>query len=256
MRSICLRAVRPLYLRGIQSTAFICGCGHTGTTLMTVILATHPQLHVPLYETNAFVTPGRRYGRILALRRLRRDALAAGTSYIVEKTPRHIRRLALIRRWVPGARFVVMVRDGRDVTASIGKRDRGDFAGGLERWVSDTAIAVAERDKSDVFVQRYEDLVSDPAAAIREVCRFLEIPYLDSLLEYHREQRSWAGETIVRKGTGVGPSEHRSLRNWQINQPIFDGRGRWTRELPPEIVSRFDSGRPRELMETFGYAAS
>jgi hypothetical protein len=159
-----------------------------------------------------------------------------------------------IRRHVPGARFVIMVRDGRDVTASIGRRQDGDFQAGFDRWVSETALTLPEMGMPDVLVLRYEDLVADAATAIREVCAFLELPFIDSLLDYHKQPHLWFGQRSVERGTGVGLDEHHRLRNWQVNQPIFDGRGRWRTDLPPEFVRRFESGRAREVMEGLGYS--
>jgi hypothetical protein len=244
--------MRSIHLRGIDAMAFVCGCGHTGTTLAATILSAHPQIYAPYRETFAF--RGGWWVRVKALRAMRRGALAAGKRYIVEKTPRHIHRLRAIRRHVKGARFVIMVRDGRDVTASIARRHEGNFEAGLARWVADTGVALAERGKADVFILRYEDLVGDPPAAVRGLCDFLGVPYLDRLLEYHTEARLWFGQHSVERGTGVGHQEHMRLRNWQVNQPIFDGRGRWTKELPQEFVRRFETGRPREIMDAFGYA--
>lgn len=36
-------------------TVFICGCGHSGTTLLANMFASHPDIFIPLRETNAFV---------------------------------------------------------------------------------------------------------------------------------------------------------------------------------------------------------
>jgi hypothetical protein len=78
------------------------------------------------------------------------------------------------------------------------------------------------------------------------------VSYQDSLLEYHRQPRRWFRTAEAEPTSGVGES-HNARRNWQINQPIFDGRGRWRGELPAEYVARFNSGRLAELMDAFGY---
>jgi hypothetical protein len=153
---------------------------------------------------------------------------------------------------VPGAKFVIMVRDGRDVTASLGKRQSGNFAAGLERWVVDTAIAVEERDSPDVLVLTYEALVTDTVGTLQRLCAFLGLPYDEGMLGYHTRPRLWFGRSEIRRTSGVGDA-HKDLRNWQVNQPLFDGRGRWRAQLPPEIVSRFSTGRPRVIMDAFGY---
>lgn len=243
--------LRAHYFRGIPHVAFVCGCGHTGTTLLTTILSAHPEIHAAYRESEVFLHLW--FRSQWRLRRLRADWEASGKPWLVEKTPRHIRRLPLIRRTVPRARFIIMVRDGRDVTASIGRREAGNFKAGLDRWTLDTGLAARERNSPDVFIQSYEDLVADPEGAIRRICEFLGVAYAPEMLRYHEQPRLWYGKKSIEKTSGVG-NEHSHLRNWQVNQPLYDGRGRWQAELPAEIVAAFDSGKPHELMQIFGYA--
>lgn len=237
------------FLEGIEHVAFVCGCGHSGTTLLARILGAHPQIYVPPNETNAFLDEKRMGDR---LDRLRQNTLASGKPYLVEKTPRHLRRMNAIRAGVPGARFVIIVRDGRDVAASIGKREDGDYAGGLARWVKDNARVLKERRSKDVHVLRYEDIVTDAEGTIRKVCRFLGVAYDDQMLRYHERPANWFGRKEVRE-VGRPGKEHGDLRNWQVNQPIYDGRGRWKKDLPEEFAAQFRAGEPREIMNAFGY---
>src|SRR5436309_3209703 len=120
----------------VERAAFICGCGHSGTTLIAAILASHPQVYIPFEETNIFF----KWAPLAMFRywKIRTAARRAGKSFLLEKTPRHIRRVERIRRMVPGARFVVPVRDGRDVVASIGRR-LGNRKEALDRWISDNS---------------------------------------------------------------------------------------------------------------------
>ncbi|MEO6396483.1 MAG: sulfotransferase [Devosia sp.] len=243
--------MRSLFFRGFDHIAFVCGCGHTGTTLMATILSAHPDVFVPYQETEVYLRPWWR--AIGSLRRLRAAALASGRLHLIEKTPRHVRRIAQIRRSLPRAKFLIMVRDGRDVTASLGRRKEGDFASGLARWLRDTEASLEQRNNADTLVVRYEDLVSDPSATIRTVCVFLGVPFVETMLDYHKQTRLWYHRQEVTRTDGIGRS-HEDLRNWQVNQPIFDGRGRWKSDLPEEFVAAFRIGRPRELMDAFGYS--
>ena len=219
------------------------------------MLSMHTRIHVPLEETEIFLQPDDEVAR-RRIADLQERARQAGRSMLVEKTPRHIRSMAMMRRVVPGARFILMVRDGRDVTTSIGVRSAGNYQAGLRRWISDNLLVRAELGKPDVHLLRYEDLVADPPAALRSVCRFLGVGYQPQMLEYHKREHLWFGRRELRDNpTGVGP-EHEDLRNWQVNQPIFDGRGRWKNALPNEFAAQFEAGTPAELMRLFGYAAS
>ena len=241
---------RPKFLLGSNKrrAAFICGCGHSGTTLLATMFAEHPLVHVPLYETQAFLPP-RRWKRLVDIEKL---ATRRGKLMFIEKTPRHLHEMDRIRRLVPNARFVLMVRDGRDVAASIAKRF-GDVNVGVTRWLTDNRVVAREMNNPDVVLLRYEDLIEDAERELRRVCIFLKLEYIHQLLEYHRAEHLWEKETQLRKGNGTGGSEHAALRTWQVNQPLFDGRGRWKTELTDEIITEFTHGRCRELMATFGY---
>jgi hypothetical protein len=227
----------------VRTRGFICGCGHSGTTLIATILAAHPDVHVPFQETNVFFkwTPLAKYRYWKLQRAARRD----GKGVLIEKTPRHVRRVGRIRRLVPGARFVMPVRDGRDVVASLTKR-LGNTDDALNRWIDDNALVLAERGKADVLVYRYEDLVEEPAATVERICRFLDLSFDETLLDYHQApQQRW--------GEKAGNPEHAALRNKQVSQPIYDGRGRWRSELGDGELRELAEGRGRPLMEAFGY---
>lgn len=236
----------------LDGIAFICGCGHSGTSLLASMLAANPEVHVPRYETNAFLS-GKEHAR-KRIKKLERVALRSEKRYLVEKTPTHIRHLDLARTVVPGARFVIPVRDGRDVVASIARRT-GSVEAGIKRWLRDTAICLAEKDSPDVFVYRHEDLVRDTENVLIGICEEAKVPFSEAMLDYHREERLWFRQKEVVKGSGVG-EEHGALRNWQVNQPIFDSSGRWKSELSGDDIEPLLGGPGLELMEAFGYLGS
>jgi Sulfotransferase family len=226
---------------------FICGCGHSGTTLLATMFAAHPQVFVPLRETNTFL---KREGAVERYERLRDAGLESGKAYLVEKTPRHVRHLDLIREVADEPRFVVPVRDGRDVTASI--KDRYTAAMGAGRWISDNAIVLAERDREDVHVYRHEDLVAQPQATLEEICEGVALPFDRAMLDYHTREHLWYGLQDVSVPDGTETS-HGVRRNWQVNQPIFDSSGRWETDLDEEEIEPLLVGEGRRVMEAFGY---
>ena len=231
---------------------FICGCGHSGTSLLANMFASHPDVFIPHYETEIFLNPD---GAAERWAWLETEARAAGKGHLAEKTPRHVHALELIRGIVPGARFVAMVRDGRDVAASFIKRT-GSAASGRQRWLQDNAALLGAADAADVLIVRYEDLVAAPEAELRRICAFAGLPYRPEMLDYHRTPRLWFGVDSPEPGNGRDGPEHRRLRNWQINQPIFDDTGKWRRLLPPEEVAAFDAPELASLLGRFGYRAA
>lgn len=98
-------------------------------------------------------------------------AHAAGKARAGDKTPEYVRSMALIGRMLPEARFIHVIRDGRDVAAGIvaapvGPTDLGDAAGIWEHMVS-----VGRRDGrrlgSGRYLEvRYERLVRRPVECV------------------------------------------------------------------------------------------
>jgi hypothetical protein len=86
------------------------------------------------------------------------------------------------------------------------------------------------------------------------VCAFLGVPYDPAMLNYHERENLWYGKNDVRKTSGVG-SEHEDLRNWQVNQPIFDGRANWKSRLPPEYAVQFGREPALTIMRKLRYGA-
>ncbi|MER2508730.1 MAG: sulfotransferase [Amaricoccus sp.] len=233
----------------MRSYSFICGCGHSGTSLLANMFASHPALYIPLIETNCFLVRAEARSRWKALRA---EARASKLEHFAEKTPRHVRRISLIRRLVPDARFILMVRDGRDVAASFIRR-KGSAEIGARRWLADNRLVRAEEGAPDVFVLRYEDLIADPEGALRGICEFTGFDFASEMLRFHETERLWFGVPELRRGTGEDGVQHALLRNWQINQPIFDGRGSWRDLLGPEDLALFDEDEARQMLAYFGY---
>jgi hypothetical protein len=253
VRDIGVAYTEPRYWRRrywSQGVVFICGCGHSGTTLMLRVLGAHPSVYATSMETGLFLRQPLSWPQF---RELRREVERSGRGFLVEKTPRHIRHLQLMRRTVPGAKFLIMVRDGRDVTASIGHRNGGCFSDGLDRWIADNRIAVAEACADDVLIIRYEDLIENFERTISRACRFIGFNPDGTLIEYHRVPFTWNGCDGTVKGDGRSEAGHIQLRAWQINQPVFDGRGRWKKELPPEVALAFSRPEAADILRYFHY---
>lgn len=108
--------------------------------------------------------------------------------FIVEKTPAHLLGMDLIAEVFPGARFVHVVRDGRDVAVSVraaaatwnpglSARFGRTFADAARSWRSTVeAIATAGARRPDKYIEvRYEDLHADVDAALDRLFRFCGI---------------------------------------------------------------------------------
>lgn len=97
-------------------------------------------------------------------------------SHVLEKTPENCRHVPLIRRLVPDARFVHIVRDGRDVAASLvaasdswgGRWAPADIRGAAATWREHVLGARTAADAPGYTEVRYEDLLHDaPTQLVR-----------------------------------------------------------------------------------------
>lgn len=169
------------------------------------------------------------------------DALCAanGKARWLEKTPTHLFHIDTIIQAVPNARFVAIVRDPRDVLAS--KRSRQ-----AEEWVQQTNAARRDVKKiqagfdplwdalawrssvnavqtaqakypGQVFSIRYEDLVTDQEATVRQICTFVDLPFSDKLLDV-----AWTNSTTQRQGS-------RGMSAASV--------GKWQQKLTPAMVA-------------------
>ena len=113
-----------------------------------------------------------------------------GTIWI-EKTPKHYQYCRLIRRYLPDARIIHIIRDGRDVTASIRDRARAfperfahqsDPAYGVREWNRALRMAWMQRRTPGVRLLRFDFLVGEPERCLRGLCRFIGVDYSPAML--------------------------------------------------------------------------
>ena len=263
-------------IRTCARIVFVVGCGHSGTTYMTRVLGAHPRYHIIPRETSWFRsmyngTAVR--GRPATPRTLhqpppqnayddfRGEAVAcayAGKSVLVEKTPTHVLHIPAMLARFPEARIVMMVRDGRDVTASLVHRWGREATSpciDAYRYVTDNRRVLEQNADPRTLLVRYEDLIRDPGRTVcvpprcAAACAGAHAPRSDRIFRHTEGQdappevhRVFASRGDVRWGK-VAPvdakpeadadveGKNKQLRNWQMNQPLFDGSRRWVRPL-------------------------
>jgi LPS sulfotransferase NodH len=176
---------------------------------------------------------------------------AVGKRFVADKSPRYVRNLPTLHELWPEARFVHLVRDGRDVGLSVlsWKKvvERGELVANLPTWEEDRTTTVAlwwerlvrlGREDGSVLGPglyhevRYEALVADPAAECEALCAFLELPYDQAMLHYHE-----------------APEARRSRHASRAPTP---GLRKWRAQMPPQEVERFEAAAG-ELLDELGY---
>ncbi len=111
---------------------------------------------------------------------------------VIEKTPRHLRFLPLLRQWFPRARFIHIIRDPRAVANSWKKVpwSSGSLLWDTHTWASMVRFArkFQMRFPRAIHLLHYEDLVKNPRQALNGLCHFLGLPFEPSMLEVRKHQ--------------------------------------------------------------------
>lgn len=108
-----------------------------------------------------------------------------GTTRIAERTPLHVFHLDLIAAIYPDARFVHIVRDGRDVARSIAAQDWGPHSieEAAAEWRSAILAARGTGLPESVYREvRYEELLREPAAVVSGLYEWLGLPATDDVV--------------------------------------------------------------------------
>jgi len=217
---------------------FVVGVGRSGTTLLRLMLDAHPQLAIPaethfvpeLLEREAECRlPGELVDVIVEARTWHDFGLAEdsfrgavtergaktapevlrifyalcaereGKSRWGDKTPGYVKRMRPIAHALGEARFVHLIRDGRDVALSRVARGMGtekpigDVADLWKRRISN-ARKQAKRLRGRYLEVRYEDLVTEPEAQLRRIGELIELDFDPAMLSYREQAERRIGE--------------------------------------------------------------
>jgi hypothetical protein len=150
-----------------------------------------------------------------------------------------------LHRRHPDASFFAMIRDGRDVLASMLKTGsfETDAAKAASAWMEHIHDFrdFAEQPGVRARLIRYETLVHDPEGVLRDACELIGVPYTHQMLRYHERDMS------------LFRNPHGHLSHRQIARGLNDESiGRWRRELTREQVEIFTESAGR-VLEELGY---
>jgi hypothetical protein len=267
-----------------EPAVVILGVSRSGTTLLKAMLDGHPALAIP---TESYFLPqlwdrhGERPDRddfvadVARLARVRewgveptmiRERLPASPTFAEaiqaiyrsyadtrgkprfgDKTPSYMQRLDVVDRAFPAARYVHLIRDGRDAALSfvaMRRRPRFNWArprsvpGFAAQWSREVAAARAfglglgSRRYQEL---RYEELVTDTEPAMRRLCGFLGLDFDPAILEYHR---------------AVEPE--RLVDHPRLAEPPTPGVRRWRAQMGERELERFEAVAGDRLSE-LGY---
>lgn len=158
-----------------------------------------------------------------------------------DKTPIHVLHVPLLAEAFPEARFVHLIRDGRDVACSyleqsFGPRTVAEAAVRWKRAIRRGRSAGRGLGPGRYRELRYDELVGDPEGNLRDVCRFLDLAFDPAMLRYHERDRV--------------ASERPHYRN--VARPPTPGLRDWRREMSPADAATFEA-IAGNLLEEVGY---
>jgi hypothetical protein len=178
-----------------------------------------------------------------------------------DKTPMYVKRMATIEAVLPEARFVHLIRDGRDVALSRARRGFGKNAGGRragQRWRRRILAAREQSQRLPHYLElRYEDLIEDPEGILRRVCDFVKLDYDPAMLRYHERaadrMAEMARDLPGRDGESVRPAEERMAAHAMTQKPPSASRiGVWRTEMSAEDAAEFENAAG-DLLAELGY---
>jgi len=254
------------------------GCGRSGTTLLRMMLDSHRRIccgpESSVFRRRALDPDaladkfgfGRDEMRAIYDRARSRPAFIedfaalcmrkAGKARWAEKTPRNIGHIATIFRCFPGARFVHVLRDGRDVACSLRTHPRHKvvdgrmkpldtwkpIAGCARRWAHDIEGSRRWWGDPRFHTVRYEELVQNPRPTLERLMAFLGEDWDEAMLAHA------GAESPFRDST-------RFAQNPEALAAVGTGSlGRWQRDLGERDRRIFRRIAGRLLVE-LGYAA-
>ena len=259
---------------------FVVGVGRSGTTLLRLLLDAHPDLamtpetgwlgaalevwraesHEPLRSAliGAPNWPDMEIGEVeldevisnqVPQERLRALYMAYAARFNVrrvgDKTPLHGGRMVKILEALPEARFIHIIRDGRDVAVSHRElwfgpgRDAGNAAA---FWMWHLREIRQQAQFVPHYLEvRFEDLVTNTESVLRQIGEFIELPFHPNQLKSHERAEDrlkelkdvqWPGRLITRE---------QRLKLFELTKrpPDRSRIGVWHREMPKNDQQQF-----------------
>lgn len=180
---------------------------------------------------------------------------ARGKPLVGNKTPSFVRRIRAMHQLWPKARFVHIIRDGRDVflSARAKWKDKVNVPQ-FTNWNQDSVTNAAVWWEWNVrlgreagrllnpalyYEIRYESLVADPFNECAALCHFLGVPFEAAML---RHQENFQ---VRRRTDGA-------VINARVALPITPGLRNWRLEMRRDELERFEA-MAGTLLDELGY---
>lgn len=162
-----------------------------------------------------------------------------------DKTPGYVVQLRELAGMFPEARFVHLIRDGRNVALSYLERPWGPATVGEAAlyWrsrVSRGRASGTALGDGRYLEAKYEALVTDPETEVRRICTFLDLDFAPQMLEYRR-----AAEEFI-------ATSHQPEAFTALVRPPTSGLRDWSNAMSQSDVALFEA-IAGDLLVDLGY---
>ncbi|MBI1423863.1 MAG: sulfotransferase [Gammaproteobacteria bacterium] len=172
-------------------------------------------------------------------------ARAQGATAWMCKSMQNIRWGRELNAYLHKPKFIYLYRDPRDVALSFGKAVIGDKHPYhvARKWaeLQELCLDASNYLEADQLMHvRYEELTSQPEKVIRQLCKFLAIPFIPEMLEFHRSQEA----TRTAKQSSL----------WMnLTKPLMsDNSKKFLKDMPEEHIRIIESVTG-SLLDRLGY---
>jgi hypothetical protein len=260
---------------------FIVGSARSGTTLLRLILNAHPHVAVPpesrfitdLWKGSARVSIEPTLQSIAAHDRFaawdvpieavrgelgnvstalyaevitaphRAYARLNGKRHWGDKTPRYVEHIPFLTDLLPDARFIHLIRDGRNVALSYADVPFGPKTVESAARLWTTRVSAGIRDGRPLGARyielRYEDLIEDAEGEVKGICGFLGLEFDPGMLDFTERARA----AVLPRASKYNPHV--------TERPMSKTRS-WERDMPDRHVEVFEAVAG-DLLSELGY---
>lgn len=230
---------------------FIIGCGHSGTTILRKMIGSHSQIYDIGYETDLLLKPidsmEKLHKVVRKVEELNKSTVLHKKKRWIEKTPRHVHQIDIIKRFFPESKIIILTRNPISCIKSLHHRYK-NLKESVTRYINDNMAWLHSNHKSSFHIVKYEDLIQNTQVIIEQILQFIGVEYEDitkynlspNVINYDDRICSRCSSKNIRRTTCFGsfyhctmctfhgayadiPNiRHRQLRDSQVNQPLFD----------------------------------
>lgn len=158
-----------------------------------------------------------------------------------DKTPDYHAHMQQIERLLPEARFIHLIRDGRDVALSVipllqRAGQEPTVVNGAKWWAVRLQRARREAQGVTHYLEvRYEELVREPERTLRQIGDFIELPWDPIVVNY--AALAEGGEDAYRSSRTID----RHVRKVSAKPPATDRSQRWRTDMTAEQQSEVEA---------------